>query len=176
MSLYNKQSAELHQHKLRLKIARSYRNFITKIQPIMFDLAHKKGFLKLCLSAIKFGLTMARFEGISEQGQNKPNQEERHCLLQVCFELLIKLIVKQKRIIMRRATLSKLKDELQLLEDIKYLINKVNVKNPLNPQQTPFTLRREVSFLELPQIKNAILLSAKDFAKLGIKRKFVRIK
>lgn len=97
-------------------------------------------------------------------------------MLKACFEILIKLAIKQKKIIMRRATLTKLKEELQLLEDIRYLINQVNIKNTMNSMQIPFALQQDVSFLELPQIKNTILLSTKDFEKLGTKTNFVRIK
>lgn len=84
------------------------------------------------------------------------------------------VITNQKRIIMRRETLTKLKEDIQLIEDIKYLVSAAT-------PGTSLLLHAPSDFVELQNKKlwgnfSYLLMSQRQFMELGVRRNLVRVK
>lgn len=94
------------------------RNFFKHAQ----KLSHKKQFLKLCLALAKQGLSFAMTESYMPDFKDEEVRDVSLGLLNESMRILAHLVSKQKSLVFCRETLQVVKDEIEMLEDVKFLI------------------------------------------------------
>ena len=93
---------------------------------------------------------------------------------------------KQKKILLRCPTVARLKECLQLIEDVKYLLNKVNLNGDgyvafftLTGNQLLNMYQFPENFATMANLKKSTTLfaiSRSDYKRMGVKSKFLKIR
>lgn len=168
--------------------------FVSGFTPIILALAHKRDFFRVAMSAVRASLIVCFLKKKSESINRRLNQvggrargpSQIYKLAQAAFDLLQGIVQKQKKILLRCPTVARLKECLQLIEDVKYLLNKVNVSGdgsaalftlssgqPLSMYQFPLDFTTATS---LKRSTRLFAMSRSDYGALGVKNKFLKVR
>lgn len=168
--------------------------FVSGFSPIVLSLAHKRGFFQVAMSAVRASLIVCFLKKKSDGMNRRLNQigskargpSPINRLACTAFNLLQGIVQKQKKILLRCPTVARLKECLQLIEDVKYLLNKVNVNGEGDPASFTLSNNQPLQMYQFPQDFTSLAnlkestrlfaLSRSDYRAMGVKSKFVKVR